>query len=35
MRVTNSVFEEMAEDDVVTDVTGLVLRNVWVNGRRV
>ncbi|TDD11212.1 glycoside hydrolase family 28 protein [Nonomuraea deserti] len=35
MRVTNSVFEEMAEDDVVTDVRGLVLRNVWVNGRRV
>ncbi|TMR98031.1 glycoside hydrolase family 28 protein [Nonomuraea basaltis] len=35
VRVTNSVFEEMAEDDVVRDVTGLVLRNVWINGRRV
>lgn len=35
IRVTNSVFEEMAEADVVRDVTDLVLRNVWINGRRV
>ncbi|MEV0385891.1 glycoside hydrolase family 28 protein [Nonomuraea sp. NPDC050643] len=35
VRVSDSVFEEMAEADVVTDVTGFVLRNVWVNGRRV
>ncbi|GAA2847888.1 glycoside hydrolase family 28 protein [Nonomuraea rubra] len=33
--VRNSVFEEMAEADVVTDVSGFGLRNVWVNGRRV
>ncbi|MEU6784803.1 glycoside hydrolase family 28 protein [Nonomuraea angiospora] len=35
VRVAGSVFEEMAEDDVVRDVTGLVLRDVWINGRRV
>ncbi|MFB4268243.1 glycoside hydrolase family 28 protein [Nonomuraea sp. GTA35] len=33
--VRDSVFEEMAEADVVTEVTGFELRNVWVNGRRV
>ncbi|MGP3960707.1 glycoside hydrolase family 28 protein [Nonomuraea sp. 3N208] len=35
LRVTNSVFEEMAEADLVRDVTGFELRNVWINGRRV
>ncbi|SEF82880.1 Pectate lyase superfamily protein [Nonomuraea solani] len=35
VRVTNSVFTEMTEADVVTDVTGFVLRDVWVNGERV
>ncbi|MFI7124993.1 glycoside hydrolase family 28 protein [Nonomuraea sp. NPDC050153] len=35
VRVADSVFEEMAEDDVVREVTGFVLRDVWVNGRRV
>ncbi|MFC4006118.1 glycoside hydrolase family 28 protein [Nonomuraea purpurea] len=35
VRVADSVFEEMAEADVVRDVTGFELRNVWVNGRRV
>ncbi|MBF8193598.1 glycoside hydrolase family 28 protein [Nonomuraea sp. K274] len=35
VRVTNSVFGEMTDTDVITDVTGLELRNVWVNGRRV
>ncbi|MEV4110430.1 glycoside hydrolase family 28 protein [Nonomuraea sp. NPDC049695] len=34
VRVTDSVFEQMAEDDVIRDVTDLVLRNVWINGRR-
>ncbi|WP_171074313.1 hypothetical protein [Nonomuraea basaltis] len=35
VQVTNSVFEEMAEENVVRDVTGLDLRNVWIIGRRV
>ncbi|MEV5324620.1 glycoside hydrolase family 28 protein [Nonomuraea sp. NPDC052634] len=35
VKVTNSVFENMTEDDVVSDVTGFVLRNVRVNGHRV
>ncbi|MFC4113345.1 glycoside hydrolase family 28 protein [Nonomuraea zeae] len=35
VRVANSVFEQMAEADVVSDVTGFELHNVWVNGRRV
>jgi polygalacturonase len=35
VRVSDSVFEETAEPDVVTDVTGFELRNVRVNGHRV
>ncbi|MEV0614259.1 glycoside hydrolase family 28 protein [Nonomuraea sp. NPDC050404] len=35
VRVSNSVFEEMAEPNEVTEVRGLELRNVWINGKRV
>ncbi|MFB9475703.1 glycoside hydrolase family 28 protein [Nonomuraea salmonea] len=35
VKVSNSVFENMTEADVVTDVTGFELRNVRVNGHRV
>ncbi len=35
VRVTDSVFAEMTEAGVVQDVTGLVLHDVWINGRRV
>ncbi|WP_327581554.1 glycoside hydrolase family 28 protein [Nonomuraea sp. NBC_00507] len=34
VRVSNSVFTEMAEADIVRDVEGLRLRNVWINGVR-